>query len=80
MVSDPCQRNLDDARRFLEFLSSDQAQDGYATANHEYPLRSLSNNPVVKAWGPFQPAAVSAQRLGELNAKAVELMAANGWQ
>ena len=73
-------RNLDDARRFLEFLSSDQAQDGYATANHEYPLRSLSNNPVVKAWGPFQPAAVSAQRLGELNAKAVELMAANGWQ
>ena len=73
-------RNLDDARRFLEFLSSDQAQDGYATANHEYPLRSLSNNPVVKAWGPFQPAAVAAQRLGELNAKAVELMAANGWQ
>ena len=73
-------RNPDAARRFLEFLSSDQAQDGYATANHEYPLRSLSNNPVVKAWGPFQPAAVSAQRLGELNAKAVELMAANGWQ
>ncbi len=73
-------RNPDAARRFLEFLSSDQAQDGYATANHEYPLRDLGDNPVVKAWGPFKPAAVSAQRLGELNAKAVELMAANGWQ
>ena len=73
-------RNPDAARRFLEFLSSDQAQEGYATANHEYPLRDLGNNPVVKAWGPLQPAAVSAQRLGELNAKAVELMAANGWQ
>jgi iron(III) transport system substrate-binding protein len=35
---------------------------------------------VLQAWGPFNQAKVSAERLGELNAQALELMAANGWQ
>ena len=72
-------RNPEAARRFLEFLSSKQAQGGYAAANHEYPLEGMGEDPVLKAWGPFTQAKVSAARLGELNARAVELMAANGW-
>ena len=72
-------RNPEAARRFLEFLSSKQAQGGYAAANHEYPLEGMGEDPVLKAWGPFTQAEVSAARLGELNARAVELMAANGW-
>ena len=39
----------------------------------------MGEDPVLKAWGPFTQAEVSAARLGERNARAVELMAANGW-
>lgn len=73
-------RNPSAARRFLEFLSSNQAQSGYAAANHEYPLEGFGDDPVVKAWGPFNQAKVSAERLGELNGEAAALMAANGWE
>jgi iron(III) transport system substrate-binding protein len=69
-----------EARRFLEFLASNQAQGGYAAANHEYPIRGFGNDPVLSAWGPFRQADVSAARLGELNGKALDLMTANGWQ
>ena len=69
-----------EARRFLEFLASNQAQGGYAAANHEYPIRGFGNEPVLSAWGPFRQADVSAARLGELNGKALDLMTANGWQ
>jgi iron(III) transport system substrate-binding protein len=68
------------ARRFLEFLVSTQAQQGYAAANHEYPLQGFGDDPVVQAWGTFEQADVSAARLGELNGRAVELMAENGWE
>jgi iron(III) transport system substrate-binding protein len=73
-------RNPEAAQRLLEFLSSDQAQGGYAAANHEYPLNGIGEDPVLQAWGPFQQAKVSAERLGQLNAQALELMAASGWQ
>ena len=73
-------RNPEAAQRLLEFLSSDQAQGGYAAANHEYPLKGIGEDPVLQAWGHFNQAKVSAERLGELNAQALELMAANGWQ
>ena len=69
-----------EAQRFLEFLASNQAQGGYAAANHEYPIQGFGDDPVLAAWGTFQQADVSAAKLGELNRKALELMTANGWQ
>ena len=73
-------RNPEAAQTFLEFLSSKEAQGGYAAANHEYPLKGLGEDPILTAWGSFQQAEVSAERLGARNADAAELMAANGWQ
>ena len=73
-------RNPDGATKFLEFLSSQDAQGGYAAANHEYPLRGMGDDPVLNAWGTFEQATVTAERLGERNGEAAELMAANGWQ
>lgn len=73
-------RNPEAATRFLDFLVSSENQGGYAAANHEYPIKGIGVDPVLKAWGPFRQADVSAARLGELNGKAVELMSANGWQ
>ncbi|MGC6481949.1 MAG: extracellular solute-binding protein [Synechococcus sp.] len=68
------------ARRFLEFLASNQAQGDYAAANHEYPIKGFGDDPILTAWGTFQQADVSAAKLGELNRKALDLMTANGWQ
>jgi len=68
------------AQRFVEFLASNQAQGGYAAANHEYPIQGFGKDPVLKAWGTFRQADVSAAKLGELNGKALELMTANGCQ
>ena len=73
-------RHPEAAKTFLEFLSSKDAQGGYAAANHEYPLNGLGEDPILNAWGPFEQAEVSAERLGARNAEAAELMAANGWQ
>ena len=73
-------RNPKAAERLLEFLNSDQAQGGYAVANHEYPLKRIGEDPVLQDWVPFNQAKVSAERLGEMNAQALELMAAKGWQ
>lgn len=73
-------RNPEAATRFLAFLVSSENQGGYAAANHEYPIKGMGVDPVLKAWGSFRQADVSAARLGELNGKAVELMSANGWQ
>lgn len=73
-------RHPEAAKTFLEFLSSKDAQGGYAAANHEYPLNGLGDDPILNAWGPFEQAEVSAERLGARNAEAAELMAANGWQ
>ena len=73
-------RNPEAAARFLAFLVSSENQGGYAAANHEYPIKGMGVDPVLKAWGSFRQADVSAARLGELNGKAVELMSANGWQ
>ena len=73
-------KNPDAARQLLEFLTSATSQKSYAAANHEYPLRGQGDDPVLQNWGPFTQATVSAERLGELNGKAAELMAENGWQ
>ena len=73
-------KNPDAARQLLEFLTSATSQESYTAANHEYPLRGQGDDPVLQNWGPFTQATVSAERLGELNGKAAELMAENGWQ
>ena len=43
--------NPEAAKQFLENLSSKDAQGDYAAANHEYPLSSLGDDPVLNAWG-----------------------------
>ena len=72
--------NPEAATQFLENLSSKDAQGDYAAANHEYPLSSLGDDPVLNAWGSLQQTEVSAEQLGARNAEAAELMAAKGWQ
>ena len=47
-------KNKEDAQILLEYLSSEKAQDFYASANKEYPvLDSASVDDSIKGWGIF---------------------------
>lgn len=67
------------AKRFIEFLASSRSQNGYAEANHEYPLVGTGSDPVLKRWGSPNVEKVNASVLGNLNRQAISIMSANGW-
>ena len=48
-------KHLDTAIKFLEFLSSDNAQRLFAAENFEYPLKDgVAIDPLVASWGSFK--------------------------
>ncbi|MEZ5841239.1 MAG: Fe(3+) ABC transporter substrate-binding protein [Hyphomicrobiales bacterium] len=74
-------KNVDAARRLLEFLANDESQAWYAEVNGEYPVRAgLGRSEVLAAWGEFKADDLNLGRLGELNAEAVMIMDRAGWK
>ena len=75
-------KNSDNAIKLIEYLASDEAQELYANANHEYPIRENINvSDIVKSWGyPFKHDKLSADQLGKNNFKAVEIFDKVNWQ
>ncbi|MFZ5465796.1 MAG: Fe(3+) ABC transporter substrate-binding protein [Pseudomonadota bacterium] len=74
-------RHVDEARKLLEFLVSDEAQRWYAEINHEYPVKpGVAVSPTLRAMGEFKADALPLSRLGELNAQAVRLLDRAGWR
>lgn len=73
--------NRENAVRFLEFLTSDEAQSLYALANFEYPtVPGVPLSPVLEGFGPFREDPLNAAELGENNRVAVEAMDRAGWR
>jgi iron(III) transport system substrate-binding protein len=68
------------AIQLLEFLASSEGGHGYASANHEYPLRGSSSDPVLSRFGPLRADGVPMAQLGARNREAMALMQANGWR
>ncbi len=70
-----------EAIKFLEWLSSKQAQQLFAGANMEYPA-----NPAVKpvalvaSWGEFKASQMNLAKAGELQVEAVKLMDRAGYR
>lgn len=74
-------RNVDQARKLMEFMVSDEAQRWYAEANHEYPVvAGVAPSDTLKAWGEFKADDVNLSQLGRYNADAVRLMDRAGWK
>ena len=74
-------QHRDNAVKLLEFLTSDQAQEWYAQANGEYPLRdSTPIGETLEQWGDFKADNLNMGKLGEFNAEALRLMDRAGWQ
>ena len=64
-----------EAQKFLEWLSSDEAQQLYAQLNDEYPVRKgVAISEVLKSWGDFKKDERPMGVYGKLQKKAVLLM------
>ncbi|MEM6252732.1 MAG: Fe(3+) ABC transporter substrate-binding protein [Cyanobacteria bacterium P01_D01_bin.156] len=72
--------NKENAIKFLEYLSSNVAQTFFAQGNNEYPVvAGTPVDPVVGAFGQFDPDTVNVNELGENQAEAVRIMDRAGW-
>jgi iron(III) transport system substrate-binding protein len=73
--------NRDNAVRFLEYLTTPEAQAYFAQGNYEFPVvEGVKLDPVLEQWGAIKTDDVNAARYGENNAEAVKLMDRAGWQ
>jgi iron(III) transport system substrate-binding protein len=74
-------RNHDNAVRLLEFMASDEAQEWYAEANQEYPVKpDVPWSKTLTGFGEFKADSVNLGLLGTHNPVAVRLMDRAGWR
>lgn len=67
--------NHDAALRFMEWLSSDSAQQIYAETNFEFPVKpGVARSDLVDGWGPFTPDTVNLGELAKARPAALRLM------
>lgn len=69
------------AVKFLEYLTTPDAQATFADGNNEYPIiENVKLSPVLEGWGDYKTDAISAAVYGEHNADALKVMDRAGWQ
>ncbi|TJZ65022.1 Fe(3+) ABC transporter substrate-binding protein [Chitiniphilus eburneus] len=74
-------KNQKGAVRLIEWLSSDKAQNLYATKDFEYPVNPhIKPDGLVASWGAFKPNPINVAKAGELQAKATQLMDRAGYK
>ncbi len=73
--------NKENAIKFIEFLSSKNAQEVFAKANYEYPVNpTVAPSELLASWGTFKEDVLPLAKLGENNKKAVLTFDEAGWQ
>ncbi|MEL0637369.1 Fe(3+) ABC transporter substrate-binding protein [Marinomonas sp. TI.3.20] len=74
-------KNTRNARRLMQFLTSEDSQKWYADVNNEYPVKVGIPAPRnLQVFGTFKADTLSLSALGENNRLAVELMDQGGWK
>ena len=74
-------KNKKNAVLFLEYLSSNKAQDFYASANKEYPvLVGAKIDESIENWGSFSEHTINVSKLGSLQKEAVFLAQEVGYK
>ena len=73
--------NVEGARAFIEWLSSEKAQALYANENMEFPANpKIAAAPLVEGWGEFKSDVINVSEAGRLQADAVKLMDRVGYR
>ncbi|WP_046179656.1 Fe(3+) ABC transporter substrate-binding protein [Domibacillus tundrae] len=74
-------KNKENAIKFLEFLSSEDAQGQFSEANFEYPVNpNVEPAELLASWGEFKAQDLNLSELGKYNADALKLMNEAGWK
>lgn len=74
-------KNKAQAQQLIEYMVQPEAQNWYASTNHEYPvLNSVNQSAVLESFGAFKAEQLPLVKLGELNAQALQLMDKAGWK
>jgi len=73
--------NKNNAVKFIEFLSSDEAQEVFAAGNNEYPVvPGVSETSTLKNLGEFKEDELNAAVFGNNNQEAIRTMDRAGWR
>ena len=73
-------KNLEEAKQFMEFLVSKEAQKLYASINYEYPVITGVDLPdTLTAWGDFREDQVPIETLAELSGYAQKIIDKVTW-
>lgn len=73
--------NVENAVALLEFLTGDEAQELFASANQEYPVKEgVAWSPTLEEWGEFRADTLDLTILGERNDEAVRTFDRVGWR
>lgn len=73
--------NKDNAVKFLEYLSSAEAQAYFAQGNNEYPVASTqSTNPALESLGAFKADTINVSAYGKNSPEAQAIMDRAGWK
>lgn len=74
-------KNKEAAVKFIEFLTTPEAQRLFAHANNEYPVvEGIEGPESLQKFGDFKQDDLSASVVGELNPEAVKAMDRAGWK
>lgn len=74
-------KNKNAAVKFLEWLSSSQAQNLFADKNLEYPANpSVKPDAIVASWGSFKASTLNVAQAGQQQIMAVKLMDMAGYK
>ncbi|WP_108788296.1 extracellular solute-binding protein [Erythrobacter sp. Alg231-14] len=72
--------NRENAIAFLEYLTSESAQQYFANGNNEYPaVTDVAANSAVEQLGEFKPDTLNAAEIGRNQREAVEIFDRAGW-
>lgn len=74
-------KNVENAIKFIEFLSGVQAQEAFAEGNNEYPVNpEAAISETLKSWGEFKEQDINLTILGGNNARAIQIFNEVGWK
>jgi iron(III) transport system substrate-binding protein len=73
--------NKENAIRFLEYLTTPEAQKYFISGNNEYPINDNAEiAPVLQQFGEYKSDAVNVSALGSNNPEAIRIMDRAGWK
>ncbi|MBB5326193.1 iron(III) transport system substrate-binding protein [Anoxybacillus tepidamans] len=74
-------KNVENAIKFIEFLTSEQAQGKFAAVNYEYPVNpNVEPSELLKSWGEFKEQDIDLTVLGKNQQQAIRIFNQVGWK